>query len=269
MGEETAIAWTTATANFWMGCEKISPGCKNCYAESLTRDRMGLSLWGPAYKTKRKPVAKVYKMLERMQRDAASGVLSGPEPGVAPLVFVNSLSDWAERHPDLSDLRARLWDTIRACPDLHFQLLTKRADLIEDFLPPDWNDWSEGYPNVWLGVSIENSEYLWRLEELRKIRAVVRFVSYEPALGPLHEVRTLAGLDWMIYGGESGKDFRAEGIAGDPQLWSRQMQDRCERDGVVYFHKQSAARRTEMGVELDGRIVRNYPTARRSERFVA
>jgi len=143
-----------------------------------------------------------------------------------------------------------MWQQIRETPWLHWQLLTKRADRIADLLPEDWG---AGYPNVWLGASIENMDCAERADHLRKIPAVVHFISYEPALGPLHEI-DLTGIEWLIVGGESGPGFRDM-----PHDWARSMRTACERAGTAFFFKQSAAYRTEMGTQLDGETVRNYP----------
>ena len=169
------------------------------------------------------------------------------------LVFVGSLMDWAEDRADLVEPRERLWALIRACPHLWFQLLTKRPENIVGMLP---DDWSVGYPNVWLGTSIEDMRVAERADALRSIPAVVRFISYEPALGSLNDL-DLDGIDWVIYGGESGSGFRAE----DKQ-WARDMHSKCNQSGAAFFHKQSSGYRTETGIELDGRIVREFPTPR-------
>lgn len=269
MALETAIAWTTATANFWMGCQKVSSGCAHCYAETLTTNRMGLTVWGPPGSSSRQAVKGVYANVRKLEREAAAGLLSGPAPGLPPLVFVGSLMDWAEDHPDAAAVRPRMWDLIRECKHLHFQMLTKRAHLIAGLLPDDWGP--NGYPNVWLGTSIESADAIdnqthrpvvERADHLRKIPAAVRFISYEPAVGPLADALDLSGIDWVIYGGESGPGYRAEGTSEDPKLWARDMFHACAEAGVAYFHKQSAAFRTEMGIELDGAVVRKYPAPR-------
>lgn len=254
MADETLIAWTDHTANFWMGCQKVSDGCKNCYAETLTTNRMGLRLWGPPKTTRRQATKNVYPNVARWNREAMQvpGVLG---PGAPHLVFVGSLMDWAEDHPDAEAIRPRIWDTIRASPNLHFQMLTKRPERIRALLPNDWG--AHGYPNVWLGTSIEDMRVADRADHLRDIPAVVRFVSYEPALGPL-DALDLTGLDWIIYGGESGPGYRHHDLA-----WPRAMRVKCAEAGVAFFFKQSSAPRTEMGIELDGEIVRAYPTPRR------
>jgi len=254
LGEKTIIAWTDRTANFWMGCQKVSDGCKHCYAETLVRDRMGLNAWGPS--GTRIAAKGIYAKMRSWNKQTEGGARG---KGWPLLVFVGSLMDWAEDHPALAPLRAKMWDTIRDSPNLDFQLLTKRADRIEQCLPKDWGS---GYPNVWLGVSVEDMRVASRLDSLRRIPATVRFVSYEPALGPL-DGADLLGIDWVIYGGESGPGYRAHDLD-----WARRMRAECDRLKIAFFYKQSAAPRTEMGIELDGKIVRAWPTPRTISRPV-
>lgn len=261
MADQTLIAWCDATANFWIGCLKVSPGCKHCYAETFTKNRMGFRVWGPASRTARKPVKGVYANVRKLEREAAAGRVGVLGPGAPLLVFVGSLMDWAEDHPDAEAVRPAMWELIRESPHLHFQMLTKRPERIADLLPRDWGP--DGWPNVWLGTSVESAELAWRAETLGEIPAAVRFVSYEPALGPLAGHLPLERLDWIIYGGESGPGYRPEGTPEDPKAWARDMMHACHDAGVAFFHKQSAAPRTEMGIELDGRIVRQFPTPRR------
>jgi protein gp37 len=230
MSEQTIIAWTDHTFNPWMGCEKVSAGCANCYAELLTKNRMGLHLWGPPGTTTRQVTKAPWRNVEQWNTD----------------VF--------EDHPVANQTRPRLWDLVRQCRNLDWQILTKRPERIADNLPDDWG--SEGWPHVWLGTSIEDMRVAWRADHLRVIPAAVRFISYEPAIGPLDDL-DLTGIDWVIYGGESGPKFRAEN-----KDWARVMHRKCSENGTAFFHKQSAGWRTELGIELDGRIVREYPTPR-------
>lgn len=243
MSEKTIIAWTNHTANFWMGCQKVSDGCKNCYAETLTKNRMGLSLWGPPKTTRRQAVKGVYAHLRKWNRES--------NPANPNKVFVGSLMDWAEDHPDAAALRPAMWDAIRGCDRLIFQMLTKRADRVRGLLPAFWN---EIRSRIWLGVSVENADMVWRADHIRDIDSAVRFISYEPSLGPIANALNLDGISWVIYGGESGPGWRPE----DKQ-WARDMRDACAAAGVAFFHKQSAGYRTELGIELDGEIIRQYP----------
>ena len=242
MGDVTAIAWTDHTFNIAWGCVKISPGCTNCYADTLSH-RYNCDVWGPQ-KPRRIFAEKYWQQPVTWNREAK-------EAGRRARVFSSSMCDIFEDHPTIDVERAKLWKTIKATPFLDWQLLTKRADRMASLLPPDWGN---GYPNVWLGVSIESNEYSWRMKELAQVPAVIRFVSYEPALGPLDQLE-LASLDWLIYGGESGPTYRNHDLQ-----WARDIRARCDAAGVTFYYKQSPGRYTEMGIELDGVIVRNYPT---------
>ena len=235
MAEKTIIAWTERTWNPWRGCDKISPGCKNCYMFTA-QSRYGRN---PAEVVR----TGTWDQPRRWQRAAQAA-------GRTERVFTCSWSDWF--HADADAWRPEAWSVIRSCPNLSFQILTKRAERIADHLPPDWG---VGYPNVWLGVSIEDNRYVWRADHLRTIPAAIRFVSYEPALGPIDQL-DLTGIHWLICGGESGPGYRPM----DTQ-WARDIRDRCHSTGVAFFFKQSSAPRTETGIELDGEIVREYPVA--------
>lgn len=243
--DATIIAWTDATFNPWMGCAKVSPGCAHCYAERLTRDRMGLGVWGPDAE-RRVTSATNWKKPRKWARASRA-------EGLSRRVFCASLCDVMEDRSDLDEPRARLWDLIRETPELDWQLLTKRPENYARFLPPDWGT---GWDHVWLGTTIENQATAHRANALRAVPAVVRFVSYEPALGPLD--LDLTGLHWVIYGGESGPGYRAHDLA-----WPRAMRAACSAASVAFFFKQSSGPRTETGVELDGEIVRAWPRPRR------
>lgn len=253
MSESTIIAWTDHTFNPWMGCQKVSEGCRNCYAETLTKSRMGLDLWGPPLTTMRQVTKAPWQNVLAWNRQAARS-------GERKRVFCASLCDVFEDHPTANATRPRLWDLIRACDSLDWQLLTKRPERIQQEFPRDWGD---GWNHVWLGVSVEDMRVASRVDYLRTIPAAVRFISYEPALGPLDDL-DITGIDWIIYGGESGPKHRPEN-----KDWARAMHAKCAANGTAFFHKQSAGIRTEMGIELDGKIVRQYPIPRTSEREFA
>jgi protein gp37 len=236
LSDSTIIAWTEHTWNPWRGCDKISPGCAHCYMFTA-QERYGqdptkvlrTSTWG-------KPL--------KWEREAAAA-------NRRALVFTCSWSDWF--HADADPWRAEAWAVIAKCPHLHFQILTKRHERIRDHLPPDWG---RGYPNVWLGVSIENDRFVHRADALRAIPAAVRFISAEPVLGPMPSLN-LKGIDWLIVGGESGPDYRPM-----DHEWVRPLLAKARAAGTKFFFKQSAAPRTEMGITFDGQIIREYPTPR-------
>jgi protein gp37 len=119
-------------------------------------------------------------------------------------------------------------------------------------------DWGTGWDHVWLGTSIEDARVAHRADHLRAVPAVVRFISYEPAIGPLAHALNLDGLHWVIYGGESGSGHRA-----DDRQWARDMRRACAERGVAFFHKQSSGAKPGSGVELDGLIVQEFPRERR------
>jgi protein gp37 len=246
MADETLIAWTDHTWNPWMGCAKVSAGCANCYAERLTDERMNIQgLWGIDGERRKTGPATWAKPREWNE--------SARRAQTRAFVFCASLCDVFEDHPVADSLRPLVFDTIRSTPWLDWQLLTKRPENIARNLP---NDWRDGYPNVWLGTSVEDMRVARRVDVLRDIPATVRFISYEPALGPLDDLN-LDGIDWVIYGGESGPGFRPHDLA-----WPRAMRDRCASLGIAFFFKQSSAWRTEIGTRLDGQTIRKFPVPR-------
>jgi protein gp37 len=247
MGIETVIAWTDHTFNPWMGCVKVSDGCKNCYAEALTRNRMGIKVWGP--NSERQVTKSPWDNVRAWNKSAK-------KDGVIRRVFCASLCDIFEDHPTANATRPRVWDLIASSESLHFQLLTKRPERIVQCLPASWGD---GWNNVWLGTSIEDMRVAHRADCLRSIPASVRFISYEPAIGNLDDLN-ITGIDWVIYGGESGPGHRPE-----DKNWARVMRDKCDANGTAFFHKQSAGYKTEMGITLDGKIIREYPNPRSSQ----
>jgi len=225
MGKQTDISWSDHTFNPWQGCQRVSSGCKNCYAETRSH-RFGGGLWGPN-SARRLHSDSYWK--EPLAWDRAAR-----RERVRRRVFTASLGDAFEDRADLVEPRLRLWNLIARTPNLDWLILTKRPQNIAGMLP---DDWGEGWPNVWLGTSIESANYVHRAEILRSIPAVVRFISYEPALGPIHDELDLTGIDWLIYGGEAGPVFRQDDIA-----WAEGIQKACAAAGVAFFYKQMAAR---------------------------
>jgi protein gp37 len=256
MAEKTIIAWTDHTFNIAWGCVKIDPGCAHCYADAFDH-RIGGNHWG-ANAPRRTFSRKHWEEPLQWERESRSSLCGKAPagirgPGLPHLIFSSSMCDIFEDHPTIATERDKLWNLIRQTPHLHWQLLTKRADRIAGNLP---SDWGQGWPHVWLGVSMSEPKGMWRADALRNIPAAVRFISYEPALAALPDLN-MTGIDWLIYGGESGPGFRPHDLA-----WPRQMKAKCEAAGIPFFFKQSAAPRTEMGTTLDGETIHNFPTPR-------
>lgn len=257
MGSETKIGWTDSTFNAYLGCHKVSAGCKHCYAEELVGKRFGANLWGPAKTTKRQRTKTPWANVRTWNRQAKEkpGILG---PGRPRLVFVGSLMDIFEDHPDANDIRPDVWQLIRECENLDFQLLTKRPENIERMLP---DDWGEGWENVWLGASVESGAVATRIGHLANVPARIRFISYEPALGKLAWHPTLKRyydkIHWMIYGGESGPNFREHDIQ-----WARDMLTFCRACKIAFFYKQAAGKFQGFEPTLDGKTYEQFPLSR-------
>lgn len=243
MADTTKIAWTDSTFNPWWGCSKVSPGCDYCYAEALDR-RTGGDHWGPN-KTPRVMSAGNWRKPTRWQRIAEAS-------GTRRRVFCGSMCDWADKNAP-AEQRARLWELIRATPNLDWQLLTKRAPRIAECLPPDWED---GYENAWIGVTVDNRKHgLPRVEHLRGVPAKVRFLSVEPLLEDLGDIN-MTGIHWVIVGGESG--YGARPMQAD---WLENIKRQCEASGVAFFFKQWGGRIGNGGCLIDGVECKQWPSA--------
>ena len=216
MGKETGIAWTDHTFNIAWGCFKVSPGCKHCYAETFSK-RTGHDIWGPPETTARRTFGAKH-WTEPLAWNAAA-----KREGVRKRVFCSSMCDVFEDHATIDTEREKLWPLIRATPQLDWQLLTKRPERIAANLP---DDWGTGYPNVWLGTSIESQAYNGRLWHLLSVPAPIHFVSCEPLLEAFTlgldfewDAATRGGRefrwpDWVIVGGESGLGHREMPLDG-------------------------------------------------------
>ncbi len=223
MAENSKIEWTTHTFNPWIGCQKVSPGCDHCYAEALMDTRYGKVNWGPHGERKRTSEAN-WKLPLRWARQA--GRLNRPR------VFCASLADVFDNKVP-KEWRADLFALIRATPELDWLLLTKRPENIRKMLPADWDS---GYFNVWLGTTCEDQKnYDRRWEILKAVPAVIRFISYEPAIGPLRisDDWQKKAPDWIICGGESGRVTRYMEPA-----WAESLKTQCEYLGIAFFMKQ-------------------------------
>src|SRR3990167_9533069 len=218
MARDSKISWTDSTWNPWIGCHKVSPGCKNCYAETLVENRMGRK-----FSEIRRASPATFNAPLRW-----NSILGDYETGDMHYVFTCSISDFFIEEADA--WRDEAWDIIRRTPHLTYQILTKRPERIEAHLPADWE--SPQYDHVWFGISAETQELYdrrWRI--LSKIRASVRFVSAEPLLGPIR-LGTGYVPDWVIVGGETGPGARFT----DPE-WMRTLKRECG-DDVPLFVKQ-------------------------------
>ena len=230
----TTIEWTNATWNPLTGCTKVSPGCTHCYAERLANRLKAMN--NPSYKT-------------GFQLNFHEHLLEQPLRWKKPLrIFVNSMSDLF--HKDVPfDFIARVFD-VMVCASRHqFQILTKRAERLEELSPK--LPWPE---NVWQGVSVENADYTYRIDHLRRIPARTKFLSIEPLLGPIPHL-DLTGIDWAIVGGESGPGARP--MAAE---WVREILAQCKGAGVPMFFKQwGGTNKKKTGRQLDGRTDDDLP----------
>jgi len=236
MGEETKIQWCDHTFNPWIGCQKVSPGCDHCYAERDWDHRYHRVEWGPhgeRSRTSESNWRKPYRWARQVK-----------DKEHRPRVFCASLADvFDNRAP--KEWRTDLWRLIKNTPELDWLLLTKRPQNIAKMVPSDW-PWN----NVWLGTTTEDQKHYdlrWRI--LCNIPAVVRFVSYEPALGPL-QLHGSPLPDWLICGGESGPDARYM----EPS-WARSVRDQCADLGVAFFMKQM----TKLAPIPDDLFIREWP----------
>lgn len=297
MSTKSTIEWTETTWNPTTGCDRISPGCSNCYAltlakrlKAMERKRIAQGNLDPAkakYQNDGDPRTSGPGFGVAFHQDALTEPLRWRKPR---LVFVNSMSDVAHAHVSDTEI-ARVFTTMALAPQHRFQVLTKRprrlgrllgsqtfVDTVwaemerlsaDEAVPLDrsvrgsvrkrvanWNALSPWpLPNVWIGTSIESDAYCWRADDLRRTPAAVRFLSCEPLLGPLPSL-DLAGISWVIVGGESGPNFRPLELD-----WVRDIRDRCRALDVALFFKQIGGITPKAGGrQLDGRTWNEFPT---------
>ena len=234
MAQKSSIEWTQTTWNPVTGCDKISAGCKNCYAERMAGR---LQLMGQANYRRGFQLTLQPHMLERP--------LSWKTPQT---IFVNSMSDLF--HKDIPDSYIQsVFDVMREASWHRFQVLTKRSDRLRQISRSiDWPD------NVWMGVSVESGRYVERIDDLRQTGAAVKFLSLEPLLGPLHKLN-LSNIDLVIVGGESGPGARSI----DPD-WVLDLRNQCQQADVPFFFKQwGGVNKKRTGRLLDGRTWDELP----------
>jgi protein gp37 len=266
MGEYSKIEWCDHTFNPWIGCQKVSPGCDRCYAEAMMDHRYGKVQWGPHGERKRTSPENWNKPRRRNAKARAFARAHGHRPRV----FCASLADVFDNQVP-QEWRDDLFRLIRATPKLDWLFLTKRPQNIATMLPADWG---EGYPHVWLGITAEDEErYRMRWPILSRIPAVVRFVSYEPAIAPLGSIdigKADCLPDWIICGGESGAGARRMKPA-----WARAVRDECAELGIAFFMKQVGSNHDGWPTNISGKgddmddwpkdlRVRQFPSGKRT-----
>lgn len=227
----TGIEWTDKTWNPTTGCTKVSPGCKHCYAETIT-------------KRFRQHFPDGFRFTLHPER------LDEPRRWRKPSrIFVNSMSDLFHEQMPISFLK-KIFRVMQETPHHIYQILTKRHERLVELAPLlEWPD------NVWIGVSVESQRYVHRVDYLRRVPAKVRFLSCEPLLGPLE--LNLEGIQWVIVGGESGRGHRP--IDAE---WVRSIRDQTQAAGAAFFFKQWGGLSSKAGGRLlDGRTWDEMPDA--------
>lgn len=231
----TKIEWTDATWNPVRGCTKISQGCKHCYAERFAERFRGI----PGH-----PFEQGFNL--RLVPEKLDEPLRVKKP---QRIFVNSMSDLFHEEVPVDYIR-QIFDVMNNANWHEYQVLTKRAERLENL-----NGIIKWAPHIWMGVSVENSDYAWRIDHLRRTNAHVKFLSIEPLLGPIRKLN-LRGIDWVILGGESGPGARPM-----DKEWVIDIRKQCVRSGVAFFFKQwGGVFKKKNGRELEGRTWDEMPT---------
>ncbi|WP_454862273.1 DUF5131 family protein [Peribacillus frigoritolerans] len=234
MAGNSSIEWTEATWNPVTGCNKVSEGCKHCYAERMAKRLHAMG--NPRYEN---------EFNVTLHHD----LIDAPKKWVKPKkIFVNSMSDlFHEKIP--SEFIQQVFKTMNETPQHSYQVLTKRPERTVDL-----SDRLSFTPNIWMGTSVENVKVINRIELLKQVPAKVRFLSCEPLLGPLDDLN-LTKIHWVIVGGESGPGARP--MEAD---WVRSIRDQCKTQKVAFFFKQwGGVQKHRYGRELDNRTYDEYP----------
>lgn len=240
----TKIEWTEKVWNPSIGCDKVSAGCKFCYAEVFAKrlQAMGMDDYKDGFKFKILP----HRLEEPLK-------IKKPTK-----FFVNSMSDLF--HEEISfEYLDLIFDVIRRTPQHIYQILTKRDKIMLDYFSN-----SKVLDNVWLGVSVENATFKKRIDSLRKINAQIRFISFEPLIGSVGELN-LSGIHWAIVGGESGRQARPI-----KKEWVEEIFNQCKKQNVAFFFKQWGSwgadevkrSKKENGRVFRGKVWSEYPNAK-------
>ncbi|MBI2730473.1 MAG: phage Gp37/Gp68 family protein [Sphingobacteriales bacterium] len=231
---QSSIEWTEMTWNPTTGCNKISAGCKYCYAEVMARrlQAMGIEKYSKGFEL-------------QLHEDALNVPYTWKHPKV---VFVNSMSDLFHKDVPLSFIK-KVFKVMKENPQHTFQVLTKRSDILLKY--HEKLTWAH---NIWMGVSVEDARVKHRIDDLRKTNAKVKFLSCEPLIGPLHKLN-LKKIDWVIVGGESGRKPRPMDVD-----WVLDIQQQCEKASVAFFFKQwGGTNKKKTGRLLNGRTYDEMP----------
>ena len=231
---QSRIEWTESTWNPLTGCNKISPGCKHCYAERMAKrlQAMGQANYVNGFKL-------------TMHEHALEKPLEWKTPQV---IFVNSMSDLFHKDVPLEFIQS-VFDVMKRAHWHQFQVLTKRSERLLELSP--YLEWTD---NIWMGVSVENADYTFRIDHLRKTDAKIKFLSVEPLLGPISKMN-LKGINWVIAGGESGPGARPL-----EREWVVGVRDQCLKAKVPFFFKQwGGVQKKKAGRLLDGKTWDQMP----------
>jgi protein gp37 len=239
MADKSSIEWTDATWNPVTGCTQISAGCDNCYALRFAERFRG---------TPGHPFENGFDLTLRLER------IEQPRKWRRPrMIFVNSMSDLF--HKDVpEEFIGRVFDTMEKADHHTYQVLTKRSSLMMKYLKKRYSS-VPGPAHMWFGVSLEDGTQLSRVRHLQRAPAGVRFLSIEPLIADVGKI-DLAGIDWVIVGGESGPKARPI-----ERAWVRSIRDQCKAAGVAFFFKQWGGLRPKTGGrKLDGQEWSQFPT---------
>jgi protein gp37 len=232
--KNTKIEWTEVTWNPSTGCTKISEGCLNCYAAKMAKRLKAMGT--PKYENE-------FELT--IHPDTLNEPYSWKKPQI---VFVNSMSDLFHEDMPLSFIK-KVFTVMNNNPQHIFQVLTKRADILAKYSA--LLNWSE---NIWMGVTVESSKHLYRVDSLRNSGAAIKFLSCEPLLTPLSHLN-LFEIDWVIVGGESGANSRPV-----KKEWVLEIKDKCEINNIPFFFKQwGGFNKKKTGCSLDGKIYKKIP----------
>lgn len=282
MAKDTKIGWADHTVNFWWGCTKYSEGCKFCYAEVIA-NRWGKDIFGPTKERERKKAG--WKDIIKFDKQARS-------EGKMITVFVESMSDFLEDHPDLPEMRKEAIPLLENLTNTHVLMLTKRIENAERFLPDWFKEWPE---HIWLGTSVENQANAnKRIPLLLEVPARIKWLSVEPMLGPISIEEHLPPfdrfcelrghdkvtdditepciqcgfefdrnyVDWVVCGGESGPQARPFNIS-----WARDLFSQCEIANVPFFMKQLGSNPIGINSKGKGEDLEDLPEELRVRQF--